>query len=127
MSTSLLSCTRKGDRNKMAKQVVLLAHSLDATASIRIPSYDLLAVYTDIETKRNLHVTIEFNRHNRTDIWVLNWHIANDKFTKLNPSFAGVNTYHFGKATWIAYGFTHLLEQIQRGIELATNGKAFQN
>lgn len=128
-----LTVTRKADRKKMAAIIYDLATSLGAEAVIKpedpASSFDSRRTVVGITAARGLKVGVSFDGGtSQPDVWVLSWHVDIDYDTCLDDGFGGqVNPHHFAKATYVAYGFDHLKEQLARGLSKAADGSAFSD
>jgi hypothetical protein len=61
------------------------------------------------------------------DVFVLSWHMASGATAELNDATFGgsVNKFHRRKATYVACGFEDLRRQLEVGLRLAADGRAF--
>jgi hypothetical protein len=129
-----LSARRAKDREVMAQYLLVLARKAGAVAKRRDanpcrPHAEVL----DIEAARGLRVSVALDGDrkagNSADVYVLSWHFApGRRAERLNPAtlLCGVNPYHFGKATDVAYGFEDLCRKLVYTLQRAKDGTAFQ-
>lgn len=129
--TKELSVKRQADRLKMAQALTQLALDHDCTVQrTQGGTYPgPRCIQLALRAPGGLSVTVNLDAASwQPDTYVLNWHIASDSDRKLAPyPFGGsVNPHHFCKATYVAQGFKHLVEQLRKGLEMAKNGTAYQ-
>lgn len=127
--TKPLTESVKADRNEMTRQVTLLAESLGANVT-RIEGGEYpgpRAIHLSIETPRGLHVSVSFDGARRQpDTHVLSWNMNTDSPDLLTDAFGNINPHHFSKATHTAGDFSSLAQKLQRGLEMAADGRAFR-
>lgn len=123
---------RKSDRAKMADAVAEIAREYGATATIEPEgSNDICPrrVMIRIEAQRGLCLNLDFDGKScQPDVYVLSWHFNHDTdacFSDRFASFGSLNRFHFRKATHVAYGYTALIATLERCLDLAQGGEAF--
>lgn len=127
---SALSEKRSDDRRQMAAILEQVITASGATY-LRKEGGDYpgpQAIHLKVSTPRGLCVTVEVDGKSiQPDIHVLSWHMPGYPFDELNEATFGgnVNKSHLQKATYVAYGFTDLCEQLEKGLLLAVSGEAF--
>jgi hypothetical protein len=125
-----LTEARKADRIKMADAVIALARSYDFTAARRDPALcGPREIVVELALPRGLYLNVCFNGdgpNSMRDVHVLAWHVRDFETTKLSPYFwSDVNTYHFQKATQVAYGFDQLIITLHSAFAAINSGLAF--
>lgn len=124
--TTTLTERRKADRAKMASLLVEIAEKHGALAEVT-PGDGPNTLAIRISTPRGLHVRVDLEGKSiQPDIHVLPWHMHYESQDKLAPEFGDVNPYHHRKATQVAYGWNQLRDNIDRGLNMAAKGTAFQ-
>jgi hypothetical protein len=121
---------RTSDRQQMAKAIAAIATDCGATVVLNegVSPADTRAIFLDVFTPAGLEVRVEFDgKSPQPNVYVLSWHMSFNASKRLNPvTFGGnVNTCHFMKATYVAYGFEDLCTQFTRALLLARDGGAF--
>ncbi|MDO8414830.1 MAG: hypothetical protein Q7S87_01315 [Agitococcus sp.] len=109
----------------MAETISTIAADCGATVTCEAGPRE---ISLDVATPDGLQVCVEFDgRSLQPNIYVLSWHMDFKSSKRLNPdTFGGnVNTCHFKKATYVAYGFEDLCDQFTFGLLLAKDGRAF--
>lgn len=117
---------RKADRAYMAQKVIDLARSYGAEVE-RSEFVEPGDHRIEIDCN-GLRAGIDFERRScQPNVFIIAWNTRGS--IRLRPEFApgNVNPHHFGKATLVAYGFEDLCIQLERGLQLAQSGEAFQN
>lgn len=126
---NILDVRRKADREKMATHVTALALACGSTCVRRSDpeSWKPRAVMLDIAAPGGLIVTVSFDGDSgQPTTHFLHWTVDRASQNKLRPSFGAVNPHHFCKATGVANSFEAFCDQLQRGLELAATGEAYQ-
>lgn len=125
---------KKADRAQMATAVAMLAASLGAAVEIEREGENSICprrVMVGIRAARGLCVSVDFDGQScQPDVHVISWHMSTDCDTCFADTFeraAGLNRYHFRKATAVAYDFDALLVSLAAGLELAQSGAAFDD
>lgn len=125
-----LSERRQADRSKMATLIEALVVECGASctreAGGTYPGPNV--IHVDVKGARGLEVTVALDGKScQPDVHVLSWHMDLQSSARLdNATFGGsVNRYHQRKATYVAYGFTDLHQQLKRALLLAKDGTAF--
>jgi hypothetical protein len=130
MKTTTLSNRRLADRIKMAKILEELIVRCGATSTREDfeGAVKPHPIWLKVEAPGGLIVTVELDgTMPEPDMHLLAWNIAYGSKAKLNNSTFGgdVNPCHFQKATYIAYGFEELCEQLEKGLLMAKDGSAY--
>lgn len=120
----MLSERRKSDRKVMADTVEVLLKRLNVgyTREEEARCIELNIICNE------LRVTVDFDGDSKQpDTYVLSWHMHYNSTKQLNDATFGgdVNRHHKAKATYVAYGFDSLLQQLESGLKMAIDGSAF--
>lgn len=129
-----LTETRKADRAKMAIEIELLAERMgwESDRCEYMPPGD---IRVNMCGPKGLSVSIEFERRTtQVNLFCMPWHFASsgDRDAKLSDNFGRVqgspfdNYHHRRKCTAFAAGIEELLTKLERAMELANNGEAFE-
>lgn len=125
--------SRAADRAAMAAATVALAESHGWIAGIEtiIPR----VTWVHLRGPRGLAVTVEFSGQpapaSLKDRHCMAWHVGTDSDARLSDAFgiamgAPVNACHRRKCTAFARGWPALHSRLQRAMELAASGEAFE-
>ena len=130
MNVKDLSVTRGIDRAAMASQLEQLLTRCGVVFERRAGGVypGPTCIRFNIEAARGLCVGVSFDGAScQPNTYVLSWHMKSGSTDELNEATFGgsVNRFHRQKATYVARGFADLCRQLEHGLTLATEGKAF--
>ena len=119
---------RKADRLAMAAELETLIVASGAQYEREDNcSYYPQAIRLHITANKGLQLTVDLDGKScQPDVHVLSWHgLRGDD--KLNShTFGSVNTFHWGKATDVAYGFDALCSTLEDRLAKVQSSAAFQ-
>lgn len=121
------TCRRAADREFMAKAVIELAQRMNLTYE-RDDDPRQRTILVKLKAESGLQVTADFDGSSRDgDSYLLSWNMHYESKRRLNnDTFGGnVNPHHQQKATYLAYGFDQLLQQLEKGFGMANDGTAY--
>lgn len=134
-----LSVKRKADRRKMADAVAALFERSSAPVTVSIipegEDYGERRRTVSVKYENGIRCGIDFDGDcgNGDGAFVLAWNLIGApegaKFTEDFGWAAGgeVNPFHRRKCTTVAYGWDHLLRQLDAVIDVCNSGKALSN
>lgn len=122
-----LNVSRKQDREAMAAVLESLDIGRPDWTATR-EDFPGRETWVHFAGPRGLALTIDLDgdsRQQRQGTFVLSWVMRGGQ-AKLARSFGDVNPFHFHKATDICEGWLHMLATIQKRMDAASDGSAFQ-
>lgn len=129
--TNTLSERRAKDRETMVQHIQISAAKHGATVDITRP--DNRCVMLNIETPQGLGLYIDLDgKSPQPDIFVLPWCLRSSTDLIISAQFgryqgATVNPHHGSKCMTVKRGFNQLLDAIDKALEMAADGSAFEN
>lgn len=125
--TTTKTVRRKADREFIAKALLELAQRLNLSHD-RVDDPHQLTILVNLKAESGLQVTVDLDGTAvQPDMHLLSWNMHYSSDRRLNnDTFGGdVNRHHQQKATYVAYGFEELLQQLEKGFLMANDGSAY--
>lgn len=126
----LLTERRAADRRTMADALATLLRTAGATVT-EVEAYRPRTIRLEVRAPGGAICWPEWKGDSpRPDIYVVTWNVAHDApnraAVRFAVTFGNVNSYHFHKATRVAYGFEQLGAILAADVAACVSGAAYQ-